>query len=162
MALKPYVVKVAVPYEDVMFNSAVIVDIMYIQGRLVLHAVDRATHFQEARFLHDIRPRQFGRPLRKCGLSSILVRLTTSDTTKAHGSSLLHSKRWLLKRESRADPNAMSVEERYHPALRKTFEKLLQTYGWKQCRRWLKSLEVPGAHPRTTVDKDGRRNEISM
>ncbi len=38
-------------HEDVIFNSEVILDIMYIQGKSVLHFVDRATHFQAARFL---------------------------------------------------------------------------------------------------------------
>ncbi len=50
---KPYVVKVAVPYEDVIFSSEVILDIMYIQGKSVLHLVDRATHFQAARSLDE-------------------------------------------------------------------------------------------------------------
>lgn len=38
--------KLSVPYQDVVFNSEVIADIMYIQGKIVLHLVDRATHFQ--------------------------------------------------------------------------------------------------------------------
>eukprot|EP00171_Calliarthron_tuberculosum_P022726 IDg22726t1 len=54
LAPKPYVVKVAVPREDLIFNSEVVVDIMYIEGRPVLHLVDRATHYQAARFLNDI------------------------------------------------------------------------------------------------------------
>ena len=52
-APKPFVVKVAVPHDDLVFNSEVVVDIIWIQGRCVLHVVDRATHFQAARFLKD-------------------------------------------------------------------------------------------------------------
>ncbi len=53
LAPKLYVVKVSVPHEYVVFNSKVIVYIIFIQGKRVLHVVDRATHFQAARFLHD-------------------------------------------------------------------------------------------------------------
>ncbi len=53
LAPKPYVVKVAVPRQDVLFNSEVIIDIMYIQGRSALHGVDKASHFQAANFLQD-------------------------------------------------------------------------------------------------------------
>lgn len=54
MAPKPHVMKLSIPFEDVVFNSEVVVDIMYIQGAPVLHVVDRTAHFQAARFLDVI------------------------------------------------------------------------------------------------------------
>ena len=53
LAPKPYVVKVAAPHNDLMFNGEVILDKMKIQRRGVLHVVDKATNFQAARFLED-------------------------------------------------------------------------------------------------------------
>ena len=52
-APKPFVVKVAVPRDGIMFNSEVVIGIMWIQGKYVLHVVDRTTHFQAARFILD-------------------------------------------------------------------------------------------------------------
>ena len=48
LAPNSYVVQVAVPREDLVFNSEVFIDIMYIQGKAVLHLVDRAAHFRAA------------------------------------------------------------------------------------------------------------------
>ena len=53
MAAKPYIVKVAVPRDDIFFNGEVVVDIMWIQGKHVLHVVDKATHFMAARFIPE-------------------------------------------------------------------------------------------------------------
>ncbi|EFQ90452.1 hypothetical protein PTT_12962, partial [Pyrenophora teres f. teres 0-1] len=41
--------------ENLDFNSRVIVDIMYINQKPVLYAVDEATAFQAARFLRDMK-----------------------------------------------------------------------------------------------------------
>lgn len=52
-APKPYVVKLADPNKDFIFNSEVVVVIMYIQGKSMLNVVDCATHYQAATFLAD-------------------------------------------------------------------------------------------------------------
>ncbi len=46
-------VKVAVLHEYILFNTLILMDIMYIQGRSVLHVVDKGIHYQAAKFLHD-------------------------------------------------------------------------------------------------------------
>ena len=40
--------------DDYDFNYSVVVDIMYLDGKLVLQVVDSATTFQAARFLKDM------------------------------------------------------------------------------------------------------------
>jgi len=37
--------------EDLNFNAVIVVDIIYLEGKPVLHIVDTATSFQNARFL---------------------------------------------------------------------------------------------------------------
>ena len=40
--------------DDFEFNFKIIIDVIYINGKLVLHIVDIATAFQAVRFLKDL------------------------------------------------------------------------------------------------------------
>ena len=53
LAPKPFVVKVSVPREEIIFNSKVVIDKMWIQGRHVTHIMDKAIHFHADRIILD-------------------------------------------------------------------------------------------------------------
>lgn len=40
--------------ESVRFNERLLIDIMYLDGKPVLHIVDEGTHFSAARFINDV------------------------------------------------------------------------------------------------------------
>jgi hypothetical protein len=52
--------------EDIAFNHAIVVDVMYIDGKPVLHVVDQATRFQAARWLPDISAKTTWRAICLC------------------------------------------------------------------------------------------------
>jgi hypothetical protein len=52
--------------DDYEFNYCIIVDVMYLDSRLVLHVVDKATAFQAARFLRNISAKATWEALRVC------------------------------------------------------------------------------------------------
>ena len=56
--------------DDINFNFNVIVDILYIQGKTVLHLVDEATRFQAGRWLKDISARHVWDQLRTCWIDT--------------------------------------------------------------------------------------------
>ncbi len=122
-------------YEDVMFNSEVIVDIMYIQGRTVRHSVDRSTHFQAARFLHEISTEIIWKTYTE--MWSLIYLGAPDNLRHDKGTEFIAPRLQAMAAEAGITcrpievegPNAMSVGERYHAPLRKTFEKIQQTYG---------------------------------
>ena len=70
--------------DDINFNFNVIVDILYIQGKPVLHLVDEATRFQAGRWLKDISARHVWDQLRTCWIDTYLgpPDIISSDTGK--------------------------------------------------------------------------------
>ena len=134
LAPKPYVVKVAVPREDIVFNSEVVIDIMWIQGKHVLHVVDKATHFMAARFIPDDSTETIWRTFLQMW---VLVYLGPPDNLRHdQGTQFVSPKLQAMAAEAGIScrpvgvegPNAMGVGERYHDPLRKTFLKLQKTY----------------------------------
>ncbi len=67
LAPKPYVVEVAVPRDDLLFNSEAVVDIMYIHGKPVLIWWIRLRVIKQPDYLQARRRKAFGVPLWKCG-----------------------------------------------------------------------------------------------
>lgn len=134
LAPKPYVVQVAIPHADAVFNSEVIIDVMYIQGHPVLHCADRATNFQAARFLTKVST--------ECNWQTfmqmwVLVYLGAPDNQRHYqGSSFVSPRLQEMSAEFGIScrpvgfeaENAMSVVERYHKPLRDTYLKLQETY----------------------------------
>lgn len=159
LAPKPYVVKVAVPHEDFIFNSEVVVDIMYIQGKSVLHVVDRATHFQAARFLQDDSTESIWRTFMQMW---VLVYLGAPDNLRHDQGTQFVSPRF-QKMAAEAGitcrpvgieaPNAMGVGERYHAPLRKTFMKLQESYGMKPLDEMVEELPRGPGRPRKNARK---------
>ena len=57
--------------EDVNFNSSIVVDVMYLEGKPVLHIVDTATSFQNGRFLsRGTTAKHIWRALRSCWIDT--------------------------------------------------------------------------------------------
>jgi len=51
------------------FNAELIIDVMYIDGKSVLHVVDNATVFQAAKFLRNIEATTVWEALQLCWLN---------------------------------------------------------------------------------------------
>ena len=58
--------------KDVDFNYEIIVDVMYLDGKPVLHAVDAATAFQAGRFLKSMSAKDTWEALRQCWIDTYL------------------------------------------------------------------------------------------
>jgi len=52
--------------ENIDFNAEIMVDVMYLEGQLVLHVVDVATAFQAARFLTSLDAKSTWEAVRQC------------------------------------------------------------------------------------------------
>ena len=57
---------------DIDFNFNIIVDILYIDGKLVLYIVDESTRFQAGRWLKDISAQHVWDQLRTCWIDTYL------------------------------------------------------------------------------------------
>jgi hypothetical protein len=70
--------------DDIDFNYSIYVDIMYIDGQLVLHVVDEATRYQVARWLKDISAKHTWDILRLYWIDTYIrpPELITYDTGK--------------------------------------------------------------------------------
>jgi len=162
LAPKPYVVKVAVPRDDLMFNSEVILDIMYIQGRPVLHCVDKATHYQAAKFIDDISTETIWRTFMEMWS---LVYLGPPDNLRHdQGTQFVMGGFQEMAAEAGItcrpvgfeSANAMGVGERYHGPLRKTFLKLQGTYGTEY-----KPEPLPSTIGRTPAKQKKKKTETA-
>lgn len=52
-AQKPYVFKVSMPVDDIVFNHEIEVDLFWIEGQAALHIIDRGTRYSVAKFLES-------------------------------------------------------------------------------------------------------------
>lgn len=127
---KPKRFKLSIGTEDGRFNSVVAVDIMYLGGKPVLHAVDETTHFAAASFLKNISATEVWKTFTRIWTHVYMgppdyLRLDQGSQFTSHefissatstGIELLHS--------PIENPASMSHVERYHAPLRKAFQKL--------------------------------------
>ena len=70
--------------DDIKFNYNVIVDILYIEGKPVLHLIDKTTHFQARRWLKDISAKHIWDQLRAYWIDTYLgpLNIISSDVGK--------------------------------------------------------------------------------
>ena len=52
--------------EDFDFNAEIIIDIMFLDGRSLIHVVDSATAFQAARFIKDMSAKTVWEAIKLC------------------------------------------------------------------------------------------------
>ena len=63
---KPKRFKVTIETDDLKFNHVLAVDIMYINGKTIIHVVDEATHYQAALFLRRVNAEETWKAIMKC------------------------------------------------------------------------------------------------
>ncbi|KAM3500793.1 hypothetical protein MY11210_009462 [Beauveria gryllotalpidicola] len=112
--------------DDVKFNFEIIVDVFYIQGRLVLHVVDSATAFQAARFLSPT-----GQKARDTARSP--PDYIAHDAGRNFASAEFKEYAKSLSIQTHEVPveahNVIGKAERYHGVLRRAYEILDEEVG---------------------------------
>jgi hypothetical protein len=66
--------------DDVDFNYRILVDVMYIKGKPVIHAIDEATSFQAARFLHNMTAKATWDTIRAMWIDTYMLDPLTSSS----------------------------------------------------------------------------------
>ncbi|KAK1914262.1 hypothetical protein P3342_007508 [Pyrenophora teres f. teres] len=121
--------------ENLDFNSRVIVDIMYINQKPVLHAVDEATVFQAARFLRDMKASTTWDTLRAMWID---MYVGPPDTIATDAGTNFASEEFVNNANAMMiDVHEVPVEahqsigkvERYHAAIRRAFEVISADIG---------------------------------
>jgi hypothetical protein len=113
---------------DVDFNLHVIVDVMYIDQKPVLHAVNKATSFQAARFLTDVKATTTWDTLRAMWIDMYVgpPDLIATDAGKNFVGKEFVDNAASLSIEVKEVPveahNSIGKVERYHAVIRRAFE----------------------------------------
>lgn len=115
---------------DLQFNHSVIIDIMYLDSPAmpVLHLVDEATRFQNARFLKDISAETVWDTLRACWIDTYVgpPDMLIHDAGKQFTSAEFSSKAKAMSIEVKCVPveahHSIGMVERYHAPLRRAYE----------------------------------------
>ncbi|EED18953.1 conserved hypothetical protein [Talaromyces stipitatus ATCC 10500] len=114
--------------DDHEFNYSVIIDIMYIEGKPVLHVVDSGTAFNAARFLKDMTASIAWNTLRLCWIDCYLgppdqivhdagTNFASDEFRQYAKSMAIHIREVLVEAH-----NAVGKVERYHAPLRRAYE----------------------------------------
>ena len=118
--------------DDREFNYSVVIDVIYLDGRPVLHAVDEATAFNTARFLKDISARTVWNTVRECwidtyqGPPDIFVHDAGKNFTSAEFRQQAQALAIMTKEVPVEAHNSIGKVERYHAPLRRSYEILVQ------------------------------------
>ena len=116
--------------DDLDFNFEIIVDVMYLDGKPVLHIVDTATAFQAARFLKDMSARAAWDTLKLCWIDTYLgpPDYIVHDAGKNFVSTEFKQNARSLSIEVKEVPveahNSIGKVERYHAPLRRAFDTI--------------------------------------
>jgi len=114
--------------DDVSFNQSIIVDIMYINGKPVLHVVDKGTRYQAGRWLRNITAKHTWDVLRACWIDTYLgpPDQITHDAGKNFISREFNQYANSLQITLKAVPveahNSIGIVERYHAPLRRAYQ----------------------------------------
>ena len=125
--------------DDIDFNCNVIVDILYIEGKPVLHIVDESTRFQAGRWLENISAKHVWDQLRSCWIDTYLgpPDLITTDAGKQFTSrefkQYAANMGTIIKTVPVEAHHSIGLVERYHGPLRRVFTII--------------TTEIPGINP---------------
>jgi hypothetical protein len=114
--------------DDYEFNYSVIIDVLYLESKPVLQAVDSATAFQAARFLKDMSARTTWDTLRACWIDTYLgpldmvVHDAGKNFTSTEFKQLARSMAVDVKEVPVEAHNSIGLVERYHAPLRRSYE----------------------------------------
>lgn len=129
LAPKPYVFQISMP--DLMqFNHEIIVDVFFIDGKPVLHVVDRGTHFSASEFLQGQSAEAIWNALINCWVSVYVgfPNVLSHDQGSAFTAKLFQDACKHFGIFAKGAPveahNALSVGERCHGPLRRIYNKI--------------------------------------
>src|SRR5438045_4003059 len=114
--------------EDYNFNFEIIIDIIYLEGRSVLHVVDESTSFQAARFLRDISVKTTWDTLRAYwiniyqGLSDYIIHDAGKNFSSQEFQSYTKAMTIEIKEVLVKAYNSVGKVERYYAPLRRVYE----------------------------------------
>ena len=119
--------------ENVRFNERLLIDIMYLDGKPLLHIVDEGTRFSAARFLSNVSTMNVWQTILDCWatLYTGLPRKILVDQGSQFGDlfiSMAAASRVEVQRTGIESHNSLGLGERYHQPLRNTFRKLNVSY----------------------------------
>lgn len=130
--------KVSLPNDEVTFNREVALDLMWVEGKAVLHVVDIDTHFNNAIFLKGQSVEDVWEVFLSCWST---VYLGNPDKLKVDQGSAFTSVRWTklcdkigieVVESGIEHHNALGSGERYHDPLRRIYKKIkLETPSMK-------------------------------
>ena len=113
--------------DDIDFNFNIIVDILYLDGKPVLHIVDKSTRFQAGRWLKDISAKHVWDQLRTCWIDTYLgpPDLVTTDAGKQFASrefkQFAANMGIVVKTVPVEAHHSIGLVERYHGPLRRVY-----------------------------------------
>ncbi|KJZ72869.1 hypothetical protein HIM_07813 [Hirsutella minnesotensis 3608] len=166
------------------FNYELIVDVMHLDSRPVLHAVDLATSFQAGRFLQNISAKETWEALKLCWIDTYLgpPDVITHDAGTNFASSEFQAEAKLLGITCHQVPVeahwSIGKVERYHAPIRRAYEILKAELKTASAESLLQmafksvndtagpdglvpTLLVFGAYPRITVDSPPSASAIT-
>ena len=114
--------------DSIDFNSAIIIDVLYLAGKPVLQVVDAATSFQAARFLKDMSAKAVWETLKICWIDTYLgpPEQVVHDAGKNFASAEFRQNAGIMAIETKEVPveshNSIGKVERYHAPLRRAFD----------------------------------------
>ena len=114
--------------DDIDFNYQILVDVMFINGKPVLHVVDMATSFQAARFLQNMTAKETWNALRAAWIDTYLgpPDIMISDAGKNFTADEFKANARIMAIQVEEVPveahNSIGKVERYHAPLRRAFQ----------------------------------------
>ena len=116
--------------ETVRFNERILLDVMYIDGKPVLHIVDEGTHFSAAQFLPDVSTKTIWKAILQCWATiytGLLNRMLV-DQGSAFGPLFINIgvvSNVGVDRTGIEAYSSLGLGERYHQPLRQTDRKIM-------------------------------------
>lgn len=127
---KPLTFQVRLP-DDVIFNKEVRLDLMFLDGKAVLHVLDTGTNFSAARFLSSHSSEAIWNTFLYCWVNVYLG--YPMEMLTDQGSAFANSKLWkqncsdveiTLRHTGTESHNSLGAGERYHALLRRVYNKI--------------------------------------
>jgi hypothetical protein len=121
--------------DDVEFNYKLIVDVIYINGKPVLHAINEAIAFQAAKFLQNLQAKTIWNTLRAIWINTYVgpsdVIATNVGTNFVTAKFVNNAKIIAIEVEKVfiEAHNSINKIERYHAPIRRTFEVITADLG---------------------------------
>ena len=129
-ASRPRRFKLTIGANDLIFNHVLAVDIMYINGKPILHVVDEATHYMSALFLRKVSSEETWKAIQRCWIRVYLgppdnIRVDQgSNFVSQHFRNCTNSEGIQLLEAPVESPSTMTHVERYHAPLRSAYLKI--------------------------------------